>query len=180
MSRIGKKPVELAKDVKVDVSDGLVTVKGPKGELSLRVPATVSLKQEGSLLTVERVGGGEDKQARADHGTIRALINNMVKGVSQGYVRELEIQGVGYRASMEGKTLTMLVGYSHPVVYDVPEGVKVSVADSTQLKVEGIDKQLVGQVAARIRAFCPPEPYKGKGIRYKDEHVRRKAGKTVA
>ena len=122
----------------------------------------------------------DDKQSRADHGTIRALINNMVKGVSQGYVRELEIQGVGYRASVEGKTLTMLVGYSHPVVYDVPEGVKVTVADSTQLKVEGIDKQLVGQVAARIRAFCPPEPYKGKGIRYKDEHVRRKAGTTVA
>ena len=179
MSRIGKKPVELAKDVKVDVADGRVTVTGPKGELSLRVPATVSLKVEGSSLTVERTGG-DDKQSRADHGTIRALINNMVKGVSQGYVRELEIQGVGYRASVEGKTLTMLVGYSHPVVYDVPEGVKVTVADSTQLKVEGIDKQLVGQVAARIRAFCPPEPYKGKGIRYKDEHVRRKAGKTVA
>ena len=179
MSRIGKKPVELAKDVKVDVADGRVTVAGPKGELSLRVPATVSLKVEGSSLTVERTGG-DDKQSRADHGTIRALINNMVKGVSQGYVRELEIQGVGYRASVEGKTLTMLVGYSHPVVYDVPEGVKVTVADSTQLKVEGIDKQLVGQVAARIRAFCPPEPYKGKGIRYKDEHVRRKAGKTVA
>ena len=169
----------MAKDVKVDVSDGRVTVSGPKGELSLRVPATVSLKVEGSSLTVERIGG-DDKQSRADHGTIRALINNMVKGVSQGYVRELEIQGVGYRASVEGKTLTMLVGYSHPVVYDVPEGVKVTVADSTQLKVEGIDKQLVGQVAARIRGFCPPEPYKGKGIRYKDEHVRRKAGKTVA
>ena len=179
MSRIGKKPVELAKDVKVDVADGRVTVTGPKGELTLRVPATVSLKVEGATLTVERVGG-DDKQSRADHGTVRALINNMVKGVSQGYVRELEIQGVGYRASVEGKTLTMLVGYSHPVVYDVPEGVKVTVADSTQLKVEGIDKQLVGQVAARIRAFCPPEPYKGKGIRYKDEHVRRKAGKTVA
>ena len=179
MSRIGKKPVELAKDVKVDVSDGRVTVSGPKGELSLRVPATVSLKVEVSSLTVERIGG-DDKQSRADHGTIRALINNMVKGVSQGYVRELEIQGVGYRASMEGATLTMLVGYSHPVVYPVPEGVKVTVTDSTQLKVEGIDKQLVGQVAARIRAFCPPEPYKGKGIRYKDEHVRRKAGKTVA
>ena len=179
MSRIGKKPVELAKDVKVDVSDGRVTVSGPKGELSLRVPATVSLKVEGSALTVERTGG-DDKQSRADHGTVRALINNMVKGVTQGYVRELEIQGVGYRASMEGTTLTMLVGYSHPVVYAVPEGVKVSVADSTQLKVEGIDKQLVGQVAARLRAFCPPEPYKGKGIRYKDEHVRRKAGKTVA
>ena len=179
MSRIGKKPVELAKDVKVDVADGRVTVTGPKGELTLRVPATVSLKVEGATLTVERVGG-DDKQSRADHGTIRALINNMVKGVSQGYVRELEIQGVGYRARVVGKTLTMLVGYSHPVVYDVPEGVKVTVADSTQLKVEGIDKQLVGQVAARIRAFCPPEPYKGKGIRYKDEHVRRKAGKTVA
>jgi len=179
MSRIGKKPVELPKDVKVDVSDGRVTVKGPKGELSLKLPGTVAVKIEGATLGVERTGG-DGKQSRADHGTVRALINNMVKGVSQGYVRELEIQGVGYRASMEGTTLTMLVGYSHPVVYPVPEGVKVSVADGTQLKVEGIDKQLVGEVAARIRAFCPPEPYKGKGIRYKDEHVRRKAGKTVA
>ena len=179
MSRIGKKPVDLPQGVEVTLDGARIVVKGAKGELSLALPATVTVKKDGTQVTVEKAGG-DDKQSRADHGTVRALINNMVKGVSQGYVRELEIQGVGYRASMEGNTLTMLVGYSHPVVYAVPEGIKLTVTDSTQLKVEGIDKQLVGQVAARIRGFCPPEPYKGKGIRYKDEHVRRKAGKTVA
>ena len=179
MSRIGKKPIDLPQGVEVTLDGARIVVKGAKGELSLALPATVSVKKDGSQVTVENAGGDE-KQARADHGTIRALVNNMVKGVSQGYVRELEIQGVGYRASMEGNTLTMQVGYSHPVVYAVPDGIKLTVTDSTQLKVEGIDKQLVGQVAARIRGFCPPEPYKGKGIRYKDEHVRRKAGKTVA
>ena len=179
MSRIGKKPVEIPQGVSIDAADGRVTVKGPKGELSIPVPATVKVSLADGKLTVERAGG-DDKQARADHGTVRALVANMVHGVTQGYVKELEIQGVGYRASMEGSTLTMLVGYSHPVVYPVPEGVKLTVSDSTNLKLEGIDKQLVGEVAARIRAFCPPEPYKGKGIRYKDEHVRRKAGKTVA
>ena len=179
MSRIGKKPIDLPQGVEVTLDGARIVVKGAKGELSLALPATVSVKKDGSQVIVENAGG-DDKQARADHGTIRALVNNMVKGVSQGYVRELEIQGVGYRASMEGNTLTMLVGYSHPVVYAVPDGIKLTVTDSTQLKVEGIDKQLVGQVAARIRGFCPPEPYKGKGIRYKDEHVRRKAGKTVA
>ncbi|MBR6021376.1 MAG: 50S ribosomal protein L6 [Kiritimatiellae bacterium] len=179
MSRIGKKPVEIPQGVSIDAADGRVTVKGPKGELSIPVPATVKVSLADGKLAVERAGG-DDKQARADHGTVRALVANMVRGVTQGYVKELEIQGVGYRASMEGTTLTMLVGYSHPVVYPVPEGVKLTVSDSTNLKLEGIDKQLVGEVAARIRAFCPPEPYKGKGIRYKDEHVRRKAGKTVA
>lgn len=180
MSRIGKKPVEIPQGVSIDAADGRVTVKGPKGELSIPVPATVKVSLADGKLSVERAGG-DGKQARADHGTVRALVANMVHGVTQGYVKELEIQGVGYRASIQGNTLTMLVGYSHPVVYAVPEGVKLTVAqDSVNLKLEGIDKQLVGEVAARIRAFCPPEPYKGKGIRYKDEHVRRKAGKTVA
>ena len=178
MSRIGKQPVTLPAGVAADLSDGAVTLKGPKGELTIQLPATVSVVQEGSVLTVTR--RGDDKQSRADHGTTRALLGNMVVGVKDGYSRALEIQGVGFKASISGRTLTLNVGYSHPVEYTVPEGVKVEVTDGVQLKVSGIDKQLVGQVSARIRAFRPPEPYKGKGVRYKDERVRRKAGKTVA
>ena len=128
----------------------------------------------------QAVRKGDDKQSRADHGTTRTLLQNMVVGLKNGYSRELEIQGVGFKASIAGNKLTMNVGYSHPVEYVVPEGVSVAVVDGTQLKVSGIDKQLVGQVSARIRSFRPPEPYKGKGVRYKDERVRRKAGKTVA
>ncbi len=178
MSRIGKQPVALPAGVTSSVADGVATLKGPKGELTLKIPATVELAQEGSALNVVRKG--DDKQSRADHGTIRALLQNMVVGVKDGYSRELEIQGVGFRASIAGKQLTMNVGYSHPVEYTVPDGITVAVTDGVQLKVSGIDKQLVGQVSARIRAFRPPEPYKGKGVRYKDERVRRKAGKTVA
>jgi len=178
MSRIGKKPLTLPQAVSVSVADGSVAVKGPKGELTLAVPACIEVSVQDGVLSVTRKG--DDKQARASHGTIRALIENMVVGVVSGYSRELEIQGVGYRASISGQALNMSVGFSHPIDYVVPDGIKVTVADGVNLKVEGIDKQLVGQVAARIRAFCPPEPYKGKGIRYKDEHVRRKAGKTVA
>ena len=133
---------------------------------------------EDGVATVTRTA--DDAQSRASHGTTRALLANMAKGVTEGYSRELEIQGVGYRASLAGNVLTLNVGFSHPIDYEIPEGIKLTVKDATELKVEGIDKQLVGQVSARIRAFCPPEPYKGKGIRYKDEHVRRKAGKTVA
>jgi large subunit ribosomal protein L6 len=162
----------------VSVADGIATLKGPKGELSLKMPETVAVAQEGSVLNVVRTG--DDKQSRADHGTTRALLQNMVVGVKDGYSRALEIQGVGFKASIAGNKLTMNVGYSHPVEYTVPDGVTVAVADGTQLKVSGIDKQLVGQVSARIRSFRPPEPYKGKGVRYKDERVRRKAGKTVA
>lgn len=178
MSRIGKKPLTLPQAVSVSVADGSVAVKGPKGELTLAVPACIEVSVQDGVLSVTRKG--DDKQSRASHGTIRALIENMVVGVVSGYSRELEIQGVGYRASISGQALNMSVGFSHPIDYVVPDGIKVTVADGVNLKVEGIDKQLVGQVAARIRAFCPPEPYKGKGIRYKDEHVRRKAGKTVA
>ena len=178
MSRIGKQPVALPAGITATLSDSVATLKGPKGELTMKVPATVSVAQEGSALAVTR--RGDDKQSRADHGTTRALLNNMIVGVKDGYSRELEIQGVGFKASISGRTLTLNVGYSHPVEYTVPEGVKVEVTDGVQLKVSGIDKQLVGQVSARIRAFRPPEPYKGKGVRYKDERVRRKAGKTVA
>jgi large subunit ribosomal protein L6 len=178
MSRIGKQPVTLPAGISARVADGVVTLKGPKGELSLKVPETVAVAQEGATLNVTRKG--DDKQSRADHGTIRALLQNMLVGTKEGYSRELEIQGVGFRASIAGKQLTMSVGYSHPVEYTVPEGITVAVTDGVKLKVSGIDKQLVGQVSARIRAFRPPEPYKGKGVRYKDERVRRKAGKTVA
>jgi large subunit ribosomal protein L6 len=178
MSRIGKQPVTLPAGLSARVADGVVTVKGPKGELSLKVPGTVAVTQEGAVLNVARQG--DDKQSRADHGTIRALLQNMLVGVKDGYSRDLEIQGVGFKASIAGKQLTMNVGYSHPVEYTVPDGIAVAVTDGVQLKVSGIDKQLVGQVSARIRSFRPPEPYKGKGVRYKDERVRRKAGKTVA
>ena len=178
MSRIGKQPVALPAGVTARVADGTATLKGPKGELALKIPETVSVEAEGPVLNIVRKG--DDKQSRADHGTIRALLQNMVVGVKEGYSRDLEIQGVGFKASIAGKQLTMNVGYSHPVEYTVPEGVTVTVADGVQLKVSGIDKQMVGQVSARIRAFRPPEPYKGKGVRYKDERVRRKAGKTVA
>ena len=178
MSRIGKQPVTLPAGVSASLEAGVMTLKGPQGELSLKIPSTVVVQQEGQVLTVNRPG--DDKQSRSDHGTIRALLQNMVVGVKDGYSRELEIQGVGFRAAIAGKELTMNVGYSHPVEYTVPESITLTVTDNTQLKVAGIDKQLVGQVAARIRAFCPPEPYKGKGVRYKDERVRRKAGKTVA
>ena len=178
MSRIGKQPVALPAGITAQVADGAVALKGPKGTLSLKLPASVAVALEGNELSVARTG--DDKQSRADHGTTRALLQNMVVGVKDGYSRELEIQGVGFKASIAGYKLTLNVGYSHPVEYVVPEGIKVDVADGTTLKVSGIDKQLVGQVSARIRSFRPPEPYKGKGVRYKDERVRRKAGKTVA
>lgn len=178
MSRIGKQPVVLPAGVTATVADGTVALKGPKGELALKTPETVAVSLDGSTLNIARKG--DDKQSRSDHGTIRALLQNMAVGVKDGYSRALEIQGVGFKASMAGNKLTMNVGYSHPVEYVVPEGVSVTVADGTQLKVSGVDKQLVGQVSARIRSFRPPEPYKGKGVRYKDERVRRKAGKTVA
>lgn len=179
MSRIGKKPLTLPAGVSATIEDGRIAVKGPKGELSLAIPACIEITLKDGVLTVARKD--EQPQSKASHGTVRALVENMAEGVTKGYVRELEIQGVGYRASVSGQKLNMSVGFSHPIDYEVPEGIKVTVADdAVHLKVEGIDKQLVGEVAARIRAFCPPEPYKGKGIRYKDEHVRRKAGKTVA
>ncbi len=178
MSRIGKQPVVLPAGITAKVAGKTVTLKGPKGELALQAPETVEVVLDGSTLTIARAG--DDKQSRADHGTTRALLQNMVDGVKNGYSRELEIQGVGFKASIAGSKLTLNVGYSHPVEYTVPDGITVAVTDGTQLKVSGIDKQLVGQVSARIRAFRPPEPYKGKGVRFKDERVRRKAGKTVA
>ena len=178
MSRIGKKPVAIASGVTATVKDRQIHVKGPKGELTMSVPTGIDVQVQGSQLTVTRQG--DDKQSKANHGTVRNLIANMLVGVTQGYSKDLEIQGVGFRANLQGRKLVMSLGYSHPVEYEVPEGVKVNVTDGTAISVAGVDKQLVGQVSARIRAFCPPEPYKGKGVRLKGEYVRRKVGKTVA
>ncbi len=177
MSRIGKKPIAVPDGVTVDVKPGLVSVKGPKGELSQAVSPDMKVTQENGTLTVERpTDRGEH---RALHGLTRSLIANMVVGVTDGYEKRLEIQGVGYRARLQGKALELSVGYSHPVSVTAPEGIEFEVPAPTQVIVRGIDKQLVGEIAARIRRTRPPEPYKGKGIRYAGEHVRRKVGKRA-
>ena len=177
MSRIGKKPVEIPAGVSVSIGTGEVTVKGPKGTLKLGVPAFCTVAQEGNALLVTR--NGDDKPARAAHGTTRAHLNNMVKGVTAGFTKELEIVGVGYKADAKGGTLTLTIGYSHLVSYAAPEGVTIETPEPTKIKVSGVDRQKVGQVAAEIRAVRPPEPYKGKGIKYIDEHIERKAGKSA-
>ena len=176
MSRIGRKPIEIHDKVQVTVTDGLVQVKGPKGELKRELLPKIRIEQEGNVLRVIRES--EDKRTRAFHGLMRQLIANMVTGVTQGFKKELLIEGLGYRAEMKGKKLVMSLGFSHPVEYEAPEGITLKVEGNNKIIVEGIDKELVGQVAAIIRRFRPPEPYKGKGIRYIDEQVRRKAGKA--
>jgi len=177
MSRIGKKPITLPQGVTATVEDNVITVKGPKGSLDFqfRSEMTVNLNEDG--LVVERPS--ESKQDRAVHGTTRALINNMVVGVSEGFKKELKMIGVGYRAQLQGKKLVLSAGYSHPVEMDIPEGLTVEVPKNTLINISGIDKQLVGEFAANVRGVRPPEPYLGKGIRYVDEYVRRKEGKTA-
>jgi len=175
MSRIGKSPVTLPDGVKVETQGSEVTVTGPKGTLAERIPETIGVEQEGAELRLLRAD--EKKETRAAHGLARALVSNMVTGVTDGFSRELEIQGVGYRAEAGGKTLKLTLGFSHPVDMPVPEGLAVKVEEN-RIRVEGIDKQRVGQFAAEIRRLRPPEPYKGKGIRYVNEHVRRKVGKA--
>jgi large subunit ribosomal protein L6 len=177
MSRIGKQPVVIPAQVKVNVSGRKISVEGPKGKLNLDLPPRTTAKIEGANVVVSRQG--EDAQARALHGLSRALINNMVKGVSDGFSKRLEISGVGFKAAVAGKVVTMNLGYSHPIQYDIPEQIKVVVEENTKITIEGPDKQLVGKVAAELRGYYPPEPYKGKGVRYSDEHVERKEGKTV-
>jgi large subunit ribosomal protein L6 len=175
--RIGKKPVEIPDGVSVDAAPGRVTVKGPKGELTQALSPRMKVEQSDSTLTVERPSNrGED---RALHGLTRSLIANMVEGVTNGYEKRLEIQGVGFRAQLKGKALELAVGYSHPVSFPAPEGIEFELPQPTEIVVRGIDKQLVGEVAANIRKQRPPEPYKGKGIRYAGEHVRRKVGKRA-
>jgi large subunit ribosomal protein L6 len=178
MSRIGKKPIQLPDKVKLNVSaEGSLQVQGPKGKLSWTLPKQISCKVDGSNVSFER--GTEDRKVRALHGLSRALVNNMITGVSAGFVKDLEIQGVGFKAALQGSTLKLNLGFSHDILFPIPEGIKVTVAENTKIKVEGIDKHLVGQVAADIRGYYPPEPYKGKGVRYAGEHVVRKEGKTV-
>jgi large subunit ribosomal protein L6 len=177
MSRIGKQPIALPTQVKVQVKGRQVSVEGPKGKLNMELPRRTSLKVEGTQVLLSR--DGEDAQARALHGLSRALVNNMVKGVSEGFTRKLEIQGVGFKAIVQGKMVNLSLGYSHPISYAIPDQIKVTVEENTKVTIEGPDKQVVGQVASEIRAFYPPEPYKGKGVRYSDERVVRKEGKTV-
>ncbi|MCU5745145.1 50S ribosomal protein L6 [Staphylococcus sp. SQ8-PEA] len=176
MSRVGKKVIEIPNDVTVSVDGHTVTVKGPKGELSKTLNERMTYKQEDNSLEVIRPT--DSKEDRTVHGTTRALINNMVIGVSQGFNKSLELVGVGYRAQMQGENLVLNVGYSHPVEIKAEDGISFSVEKNTNVTVSGISKELVGATASNIRAVRPPEPYKGKGIRYKDEYVRRKEGKT--
>jgi large subunit ribosomal protein L6 len=177
MSRIGKQPIAIPPKVKVNVSGRKVSVEGPKGKLDLELHRRTSLKVDGTNVIVSREG--EDAEAKAMHGLSRALVNNMVKGVSEGFVKRLGIQGVGFKAAVQGKVVNLSLGYSHPILYPIPDQIKVTVEENTKLTIEGPDKQLVGRVAAEIRSYYPPEPYKGKGVRYADEKVVRKEGKTV-
>ena len=178
MSRIGKKAIELPAKVKLNISgEGAISVEGPKGKLEWTLPKQISARIEGTQVSVIR--GSEDRKVRALHGLSRALINNMVTGVSAGFVKDLEIQGVGFKAAVKGAILDLNLGFSHDIHFPIPQGIKVTVAENTKIKIEGIDRQLVGQVAADIRAYYPPEPYKGKGVRYAGEQIQRKEGKTV-
>ncbi len=176
MSRIGKAPIAVPSGVTVTLDGQSISVKGPKGELSRTYSELISVRQDGEELVVER--SGDDRDSRAQHGLVRSLIQNMVTGVTQGFQKDLEIVGVGYRAQAKGQGLELSLGFSHPVVVDAPDGISFHVPAPTRIEVHGIDKQLVGQVAANIREWRKPEPYKGKGVRYADEHVRRKAGKA--
>ena len=178
MSRIGKKPVTIPKGVTITQKDNSITVKGPRGELSRTLPAEITVTVNGGEIVVERPS--DEPKHRALHGLARTLVANMVEGVSKGFSKTLELQGVGYKAEAKPYGVNLIVGFSHPVKYEAPKGVKISVENNTIVKIEGADKEAVGQVAAELRSVRPPEPYKGKGIRYQGEQVRRKAGKTGA
>jgi large subunit ribosomal protein L6 len=177
MSRIGRRPIEIPDGVTVEIGAGVVSVKGPKGELSQSVSPSMRIEQSNGTLTVERPS--DRGEHRALHGLTRTLVANMVEGVTNGFEKRLEIQGVGYRARLQGKALEMTLGYSHPVSISPPEGIEFEVPQPTEVVVRGIDKQLVGEIAARVRKQRPPEPYKGKGVRYAGEYVRRKVGKRA-
>ncbi|MEK6230357.1 MAG: 50S ribosomal protein L6 [Luteolibacter sp.] len=177
MSRVGLKPISLPEKVDVKVEGNTVKVEGPKGKLDFSVPAGISLTSEDGSVVVTRAT--EQREHRALHGTVRSIVNNMIIGVSTGFAKDLEIHGVGLRAAVKGKDLDLSLGRSHPLLHPIPSGLTVTVNENTKIKVEGIDKQLVGQFAAEVRAFYKPEPYKGKGVRYVGEKVRRKEGKSV-
>ena len=178
MSRIGKLPVSVPQGVTVNINKNAVTVKGPKGELNKSFPPEIDLKQEDGQIVVVR--NSDHRLHRAKHGLTRALISNMVVGVSNGFTRKLKIEGVGYRAAVDGQNLVLSVGYSHPVVFEPPQGVSFEITDRNgrEFVISGIDKEVVGEIAAKIRRVRPPEPYKGKGIAYEGEYIRRKAGKA--
>ena len=178
MSRIGMQPIDLPGTVSVTVGEGTVRVKGPRGETTVACPAGIRVSRDGATLNVSRTG--DEVHLRALHGTLRSLLANAVKGVDQGFSRSLEITGVGYRVAQDGRDLVLSLGLSHPIRFPVPEGIDVQIGGQTALTLSGIDKHLVGQVAARLRGFAPAEPYKGKGVRYKNEKIRRKVGKAVA
>jgi large subunit ribosomal protein L6 len=178
MSRIGKKPVIIASGVKVSKSGQEVSVKGPKGELSARLHDDVGFEIKDNQIFITRKS--DAKEHRALHGLWRALMQNMVTGVTDGYQRKLELVGVGYKAEMKGKKLQLALGYSHPILFSPPETIKIETPAPTSITISGTDKALVGQVAAKIRSFRPPEPYKGKGVKYEGEYIRRKAGKAAA
>ncbi|MBI4535519.1 MAG: 50S ribosomal protein L6 [Ignavibacteriae bacterium] len=178
MSRVGRKPIAIASGVKVQLKDHEVKVTGPKGELSANVHSAISVEVKDNKVLVSR--SSDLKEQRSLHGLWRALIQNMIKGVTEGYSKKLELVGVGYRAEMKGSKLQLLVGYSHPILFAPPAGIKIEAPTQTNITISGIDKQLVGQVAAKIRSFRLPEPYKGKGVKYEGEYIRRKAGKAAA
>jgi len=177
MSRVGKKIIPLPEKVSLKIDSSNVVVEGPKGKLDWALPEGIGLNEEDGSFAVTRAD--DSRHLRAMHGTARSLIANMVEGVSNGFVKKLEIHGVGFRAAVKGNALDINLGFSHPVLHPIPEGLKVTVDDNTKITVEGIDKHAVGQFASDVRAYYPPEPYKGKGVRYSDEHVRRKQGKSV-
>jgi len=178
MSRVGKKPIDMPQGVKAQTETGSIQVEGPKGKLGLTIPDGITVEIKDNRICVNRAS--EIKDHRMKHGLIRALINNMVIGVTEGFSKELEIIGVGFKAELNGKKLVLNLGFSHPIEYLIPEGITIEVPKPTQVAIKGIDKQAVGEVAAEIRDFHKPEPYKGKGVRYVGEYVRKKAGKTVA
>jgi large subunit ribosomal protein L6 len=178
MSRIGNKAVEIPDKVKVNVDEeGAVSVEGPKGKLHWKLPRQIRASVKDNQVSVMREA--ESHSVKALHGLSRSLVHNMVQGVSEGFTKKLEIEGVGFKAAVQGSTLNLSLGFSHPVPFSIPAEIKITVADNTKITVEGVDKKLVGQVAADIRRFYPPEPYKGKGVRYAGEQIRRKEGKTV-
>jgi large subunit ribosomal protein L6 len=178
MSRIGNKAVEIPDKVKVNIdNDGGVAVEGPKGKLNWRLPRAISAKIDNNSVMLAR--SAESRSVKALHGLSRSLVHNMVQGVSQGFTKNLEIEGVGFKAAVQGPNLNLSLGFSHPILFPIPKDIKITVADQTKIMIEGVDKKLVGQVAADIRRCYPPEPYKGKGVRYAGEQIRRKEGKTV-
>lgn len=178
MSRIGKSPINVPKGINLDIKEGNIKVKGPKGELSYALPAGITLEQDGEILNLIRAN--EEKKTKSLHGLSRSMINNMVEGCSNGFKINLIVDGVGFRAEMKGKRLLLNLGFSHPVLVIPPDGIEFKTPEQTKLEIHGVDRQLVGEVAAKIKRLRKPEPYKGKGIRYEGEYIRRKAGKTSA